>query len=46
MWAPRIGFTYQANARLVARGGYGITYIPIKGTNIPLYTGFSPIPVM
>ena len=46
MWAPRLGFAYQANARLVARGGYGITYIPIKGTNIPLYTGFSPITVM
>ena len=46
MWAPRLGFAYQAHAHLVARGGYGITYIPIKGTGIPNYTGFSPITVM
>lgn len=46
MWAPRLGFAYQATGHVVVRGGYGITYIPIKGTGIPLYTGFSPITVM
>ena len=46
MWAPRLGFAYQARTHVVVRGGYGITYIPIKGTNIPLYTGFSPTTIM
>ena len=46
MWAPRLGFAYQAGAHLVVRSGYGITHIPIKGTAIPLYTGYSPITVM
>jgi len=34
---PRVGFAYQANARLVVRGGYGIAnYLEGTGTNLRL----------
>ena len=46
MWAPRLGMAYQVRPNVVVRSGYGITYIPIKGTAIPNYTGYSPITVM
>ena len=46
MWAPRLGLAYQVRPNVVVRSGYGITYIPIKGTGIPNYTGYSPITVM
>lgn len=46
MWAPRLGMAYQVRPNVVVRSGYGITYIPIKGTGIPNYTGYSPITVM
>jgi len=46
MWAPRLGLAYQALPNLVVRSGYGITYIPVKGTVIPNYTGYSPITIM
>ncbi|MEO8052636.1 MAG: TonB-dependent receptor [Acidobacteriota bacterium] len=46
MWAPRLGLAYQALPSLVVRAGYGITYIPIKGTAIPNYSGYTPTTVM
>jgi hypothetical protein len=44
-FAPRVGFAYQARHDLVARGGYGITFIPTKGTGINI-TGFRSETVM
>lgn len=46
MWAPRLGYAWQLRQHLVARGGYGITYIPIKGTGIPTYPGYAAITTM
>jgi hypothetical protein len=40
---PRTGFAYQAKNWLVVRGGYGISFLPTKGTNIPQFSGFSGI---
>lgn len=28
---PRLGFAYAATSKLVVRGGYGISYVPVKG---------------
>lgn len=38
-FAPRVGFAYQVSDKLVARGGFGIFYVPASA----LYT-FDPIP--
>ncbi len=46
MFAPRLGYAWQVRQHLVARGGYGITYIPIKGTGIPTYPGYAAITTM
>ena len=37
---PRGGFAYQVTDKLVARGGYGITFIPTKGYALPSFSGF------
>ncbi len=37
---PRFGFAYQANRKLVARGGYGIMWIPTNGVD-PTSQGFT-----
>jgi hypothetical protein len=39
-FGPRFGFGYQAAEKLVARGGYAITYVPEKGILAPSSTGF------
>jgi hypothetical protein len=42
-FAPRLGFALQARNNFVVRGGYGITFIPTKGTSlgtIGAFTGF------
>src|SRR5207249_4800845 len=47
-FAPRIGFAYQANSKLVVRGGYGIYYgafenrggSPSLGYNYPFQYSF------
>jgi hypothetical protein len=39
-WAPRTGFAYQASAKLVARGAYGIFWVPEKGVLNPASTGY------
>jgi hypothetical protein len=39
-FAPRFGFAYQALSKLVARGGYGIFWVPEKGILNPASTGF------
>jgi trimeric autotransporter adhesin len=36
-FAPRIGFAYSINHRLVARGGYGIFYVPTYYTSSASY---------
>ncbi|MFN7921732.1 MAG: carboxypeptidase regulatory-like domain-containing protein [Bryobacteraceae bacterium] len=46
MFAPRIGYAWQLRQRLVARGGYGIVYIPVKGNGIPTYPGYAAITTM
>ena len=46
MWAPRLGYAWQLRQHLVARGGYGVLYIPIKGTGIPTYPGYAAITPM
>src|SRR5262249_10150126 len=40
-YAPRFGFAYQVNSKLVARGGYGIFWVPERGVLEPNATGFS-----
>jgi hypothetical protein len=39
-FGPRFGFAYQANDKLVVRGGYGIIYVPLKAATFAA-TGFS-----
>jgi hypothetical protein len=39
-FGPRFGFAWNAKPRLVLRGGYGITYVPITSRGIPIQ-GFS-----
>ena len=46
MFAPRLGYAWQLRQHVVARGGYGITWIPVKGTGIPGYPGYAPITTM
>jgi hypothetical protein len=40
-YAPRFGFAYQINSKLVARGGYGLLWAPERGVLEPNATGFS-----
>ena len=40
-FGPRVGFAYQLRHNVVVRSGYGITYIPVKGTGFSQRTGFS-----
>lgn len=40
-WAPRFGFAYRATQKLVARGGYGIMYIPTAPLIGPTTSGFT-----
>jgi len=40
-FGPRFGFAYQARRNFVVRGGYGISFIPVKGTGFSQRTGFS-----
>ncbi|MBM3740622.1 MAG: hypothetical protein FJW39_33150, partial [Acidobacteria bacterium] len=40
IWAPRAGYAYRVTSRLVARGGYGIFYVPNNISNYRL-DGFS-----
>jgi hypothetical protein len=40
-FAPRLGFAYQATSKLVARGGYGIFWVPERGLLEPAATGFT-----
>jgi hypothetical protein len=40
-FAPRIGYAYQVNSKLVARGGYGIFWVPERAVLEPNATGFS-----
>ena len=39
--APRFGYAYQLMDKLVARGGYGIFWVPERGVLEPAATGFS-----
>ena len=41
-YAPRFGYAYQVTSKLVARGGYGIFWVPERGVLEPAATGFSP----
>ena len=41
-WAPRFGFSYQADNRTVVRGGYGIYYAPILYNNLQFQLLYSP----
>jgi hypothetical protein len=38
-FAPRIGFAYSATKKMVVRGGYALSYIPVVGSVLP--TGYS-----
>jgi hypothetical protein len=40
-YAPRMGFAYQVNDKLVARGGYGLFWVPERGVLEPGSTGYS-----
>ncbi len=40
-FAPRIGYAYQVTSKLVARGGYGIFWVPERGILEPGSTGYS-----
>jgi hypothetical protein len=40
-FAPRFGFAYQWNSKMVIRGGYGIFWVPEKGVLNPASTGYS-----
>ena len=40
-YAPRFGYAYQATSKLVARGGYGIFWVPERGVLMPAATGFT-----
>jgi hypothetical protein len=40
-YAPRFGYAYQVTSKLVARGGYGIFWVPERGVLTPAATGFS-----
>lgn len=44
--APRLGFAYQVTPDTVVRGGYGISYIPTRGTGFGNITGFRAQTVM
>ncbi|MCU1329651.1 MAG: Cna B-type protein, partial [Bryobacterales bacterium] len=39
-FAPRIGFAYQWNSKVVVRGGYGIFWVREKGVLNPASTGY------
>jgi hypothetical protein len=39
-YMPRVGFAYQLREKLVARGGYGLFFVPEKGILNPASTGF------
>ncbi len=41
-WAPRFGFSFQANPKTVLRGGYGIYYAPILYNNLQFELLYSP----
>jgi hypothetical protein len=41
-WAPRFGFSFQADDRTVVRGGYGIYYAPILYNNLQFELLYSP----
>jgi hypothetical protein len=45
-FGPRFGFGYQARSNFVVRGGYGISFIPVKGTGFSQRTGFSSTTAM
>jgi hypothetical protein len=40
-FAPRIGYAYQVSSKLVARGGYGVFWVPERGVLEPGSTGYS-----
>ena len=40
-YAPRFGYAYQVANKVVARGGYGIFWVPERGVLEPAATGFS-----
>jgi Carboxypeptidase regulatory-like domain len=40
-FAPRFGYAYQVTSKLVARGGYGIFWVPERGVLEPGAAGFS-----
>jgi len=42
-FAPRVGFAYAVNEKLVVRGGYGINFSPplMNGWNYNLFTGYN-----
>jgi hypothetical protein len=40
-YAPRFGYAYQVGSKLVARGGYGIFWVPERGVLEPAATGFT-----
>jgi hypothetical protein len=40
-FAPRIGYAYQVTSKLVARGGYGMFWVPERGQLEPGSTGYS-----
>jgi len=40
-YAPRFGYAYQVTSKLVARGGYGIFWVPERGVLEPAATGFT-----
>jgi hypothetical protein len=45
-FSPRVGFAYQAMNKLVARGAYGVFFVPEKGILNPASTGFGIVTTM
>jgi hypothetical protein len=45
-FAPRFGYAYQVTSKLVARGGYGVYWVPEKGVLTPGATGFTQATTM
>jgi hypothetical protein len=45
-FAPRFGYAYQVTSKLVARGGYGLFWVPERGVLEPGATGFSQATTM